>query len=185
MGRGRCHPSPSASLKVPRIPPRKCGLFLRTSVGLIGYVADELGLPRFAPHRQVEQTSRTDKPNKQVEQTIEHESHSRVSHKSHARLTQVSHTPPVFPIRHPAPFWIVHHTPPLLTFLRAGVRVIREAAEYIGTHWPYLKRKGGVDHLWVFGHDQGAWRIRAKVAEIAINPHTPPTRPLHPPYTPP
>jgi len=51
--------------------------------------------------------------------------------------------------------------------LPTGVRVHKEAAEYIQAHWPYFNRKGGADHLWVFGHDQGGWRIRRKLPLIA------------------
>ena len=54
-----------------------------------------------------------------------------------------------------------------LAFPFLQVRVHREAAEYIQTHWPYFDRKGGADHLWVFGHDQGGWRIRQKLPLIA------------------
>ena len=51
--------------------------------------------------------------------------------------------------------------------LPTGVRVHREAYEYLRATWPYFDRKGGADHLWVFGHDQGGWRIRQKLPEIA------------------
>ena len=51
--------------------------------------------------------------------------------------------------------------------LPTGVRVHKEAAEYVQKHWPYFDRKGGADHLWVFGHDQGGWRIRQKLPLIA------------------
>ena len=51
--------------------------------------------------------------------------------------------------------------------LPTGVRAHREAYEYIRKTWPYFDKKGGADHLWVFGHDQGGWRIRQKLPEIA------------------
>ena len=51
--------------------------------------------------------------------------------------------------------------------LPTGVRTVGEVAAYIRTHWPYFDRKGGADHLWVFGHDQGGWRIRQKLPLIA------------------
>ena len=50
--------------------------------------------------------------------------------------------------------------------LPTGVRTVGEVADYIRTTWPYFDRKGGADHLWVFGHDQGAWRIRQKLPLI-------------------
>jgi hypothetical protein len=51
--------------------------------------------------------------------------------------------------------------------LPTGVRAIKEATAYIRSTWPHFDRNGGADHLWVFGHDQGSWRIRTKVPEIA------------------
>jgi hypothetical protein len=51
--------------------------------------------------------------------------------------------------------------------LPTGVRTVGEAADYVRQTWPYFDRKGGADHLWVFGHDQGAWRIRQKLPLIA------------------
>ena len=50
--------------------------------------------------------------------------------------------------------------------LPTGVRTVGEVAAYIREHWPYFDRKGGKDHLWVFGHDQGGWRIRQKLPLI-------------------
>jgi hypothetical protein len=50
--------------------------------------------------------------------------------------------------------------------LPTGVRTVGEVASYIRSTWPFFDRKGGADHLWVFGHDQGAWRIRAKLPQI-------------------
>ena len=50
--------------------------------------------------------------------------------------------------------------------LPTGVRVVGEAAQYVREHWPYFDRRGGTDHLWVFGHDQGGWRIRQKLPLI-------------------
>jgi len=51
--------------------------------------------------------------------------------------------------------------------LPTGVRTVGELADYLRKTWPYFDRKGGKDHLWVFGHDQGAWRIRQKLPIIA------------------
>ena len=51
--------------------------------------------------------------------------------------------------------------------LPTGVREVRALAEYLRATWPYFDRKGGADHLWVFGHDQGAWHVRARVPQIA------------------
>jgi len=50
--------------------------------------------------------------------------------------------------------------------LPTGVRTVRQATDYIRQTWPYFDRKGGADHIWVFGHDQGAWRVRAKLPLI-------------------
>ena len=50
--------------------------------------------------------------------------------------------------------------------LATGTRTVDECAAYLQATWPYFDRHGGKDHLWVFGHDQGAWRIRAKVPAI-------------------
>jgi len=50
--------------------------------------------------------------------------------------------------------------------LPTGVRVHEAALQYIKESGPFWSRKGGADHLWVFGHDQGAWRIRAKLPEL-------------------
>ena len=44
--------------------------------------------------------------------------------------------------------------------LPTGVRTVKRLAEYLQATWPYFDRKGGADHIWVFGHDQGAWRVR-------------------------
>ena len=51
--------------------------------------------------------------------------------------------------------------------LPTGVRTHGQAVEYLRATWPYFDRKGGKDHLWVFGHDQGGWRIRQKLPVIA------------------
>jgi hypothetical protein len=51
--------------------------------------------------------------------------------------------------------------------LGTGTRTVAECAAYLRATWPYFDRHGGKDHLWVFGHDQGAWRIRARVPAIS------------------
>ena len=51
--------------------------------------------------------------------------------------------------------------------LPTGVRTVRRLAQYLQRTWPYFDRRGGADHIWVFGHDQGAWRIRMKLPLIA------------------
>ena len=51
--------------------------------------------------------------------------------------------------------------------LPTGVRVHTALLSYLRATWPYFDRKQGADHLWVFGHDQGAWRIRAKLPALA------------------
>jgi len=51
--------------------------------------------------------------------------------------------------------------------LITGQRTVAECAQYLRDTWPYYERHGGKDHIWVFGHDQGGWRIRAKVPSIA------------------
>ena len=51
--------------------------------------------------------------------------------------------------------------------LPTGVRAHADAVDYIRATWPYFDRKGGKDHLWVFGHDQGGWRIRQKLPVVA------------------
>lgn len=51
--------------------------------------------------------------------------------------------------------------------LPTGVRTVKRLTEYLQATWPYFDRKGGADHLWVFGHDQGAWRVRQKLPLIA------------------
>ena len=51
--------------------------------------------------------------------------------------------------------------------LPTGVRTVKRLTEYLQATWPYFDRKGGADHIWVFGHDQGAWRVRQKLPLIA------------------
>ena len=50
--------------------------------------------------------------------------------------------------------------------LPTGVRTVKRLAQYLQATWPYFDRKGGADHIWVFGHDQGAWRVRMKLPLI-------------------
>eukprot|EP00962_Isochrysis_galbana_P030044 scaffold9715_cov113-Isochrysis_galbana.AAC.20 len=51
--------------------------------------------------------------------------------------------------------------------LPTGVRVHQALLAYLRATWPFFDRRKGSDHLWVWGHDQGAWRVRAKLPALA------------------
>ena len=50
-------------------------------------------------------------------------------------------------------------------FTQPAVKPLRDVLRYVGTTWPYLKRKGGSDHLIVMTQDQGNRYVRATVPE--------------------
>jgi len=51
--------------------------------------------------------------------------------------------------------------------LPTGIKVHEALLAYLQATWPFFERKRGADHLWVFGHDQGAWRVRSKLPALA------------------
>ena len=63
--------------------------------------------------------------------------------------------------------------------LPTGVRTVGELADYLRKTWPYFDRKGGKDHLWVFGHDQ----VRVLACFLPPTSHLPPPTSHLPPPT--